>query len=118
MSKILIIDDQRTFRDVFEETLRFSGHEVSATEGGGAGLSLFKKMRPDLVILDRSLPQPSRVDILRSIRKLDNAVKVIVLTAFTTQAKRKYDKLGVSAYLSKGSNLDGMLEAVKEALGS
>jgi DNA-binding NarL/FixJ family response regulator len=115
MPKILIVDDQSTFRAMLHESLLANGHEVWATQENG-GLNLFKDKKPDLVILDRNLPQAARTDLLKNIRKLDRKVKVIVLTAFTTQAKKAYSGQKVSAYFSKGAAVEDMLEAIKKAL--
>ena len=101
---------------MLEEILRWKGHEVSVAEDGAAGLALFSANKPQLVIVDRSLPQAARSDVLKAIRKLDKKVKVILFTAFTTQSKSKYAGLGVDAFLSKGASLDALLQAINGAL--
>src|ERR1700722_12558730 len=81
MASILIIDDEpaitSTLGSYFE---RVGGHAVTAAHTGEDGIAAFRRLRPDLVLLDVRLPDITGFDVLERIRP-DNAV-VIMITAY------------------------------------
>ncbi len=83
MARIVVADDDADIRDLVAFKLVQSGHEVVAVSDGTAALEACRANRPDLVVLDLTMPGMSGLDACRALR-LDpdlEAVPVILLTA-------------------------------------
>jgi DNA-binding NtrC family response regulator len=100
--KVLVIDDEPEIGRLFSKILSEEGCEVFAAMNGNDGICKIKKRNPDLVILDLKLPQKSGIEVLREIRKFNEELKVVVLTAYeTVESAVEAMKLGAHDYLSK-----------------
>ena len=120
---ILIIDDQKSFRKIYRDSLENQGYTIIEAENGVAGLDTLKKSsHVDMVILDIAMPLKSGIEVLTEIRQSDKFSKlpVIVLSVFDERV-RFYDevmKLGVSAYVVKGrGTLDELVVHINTILG-
>lgn len=98
--KILIVDDEPIVRRALRRFFESKGHEVSEAEDGEEGLSSWKKVKPDLVILDVLMPKMSGPDVLR-LRPKDST-KVILISAYSGEYDvKKAKSLGADYYLPK-----------------
>src|SRR5262249_20352330 len=79
---ILIIDDEPYLPHQFARYLRKHGYEVYTAADGEAGLAEMQRNTIDLVLLDLRLPKISGLDLLTQIRKIDQDVPVVMLTAY------------------------------------
>src|SRR5579859_3673363 len=114
---ILIIDDEPYLPHQFARYLRKHDYEVYTACDGEAGLQELQKNNIDLVLLDLRLPKLGGLDVLTQIRKLDQELPVVILTAYgDVQTAVAAMKLGASDYLLKGFDLDGLLLVVQRAL--
>jgi CheY-like chemotaxis protein len=105
MTMILIVDDHHETGAVLARLLKTCGYDAIAVTSGKAALSLLPKVRPSLVILDKSMPELSGLDVLRAIRSDATLASVPVILysaedhpADVVEAKR----LGAQEYLVKG----------------
>ncbi|MEA1959536.1 MAG: response regulator [Chloroflexota bacterium] len=103
--KILIIEDDASFRRVYRDMLDTAGYNVLVAEDGEAGWDLVKSEKPSLVLLDLVLPGLHGFEVLKYVR--DDAetrdIPVIVMTALGEQGDiRKGLELGANDYLVKG----------------
>ena len=78
--RILVVDDEKSFREGMALYLHMEGFEVIEAENGERALECFRKQPPDLVVLDVMLPDMNGIDICQEIRKTSD-VPVIFLTA-------------------------------------
>ena len=84
--KILIIEDEYRIVESLKFNLEGENYSVYHASLGKEGLELFKRRKPDLILLDLMLPEgKSGIDILRRIRQEDPSVPVIIITAKTTE---------------------------------
>src|SRR5579859_368786 len=114
---ILIIDDEPYLPHQFARYLRKHDYEVYTACDGEAGLQELQKNNIDLVLLDLRLPKLGGLDVLTQIRKLDQELPVVILTAYgDVQTAVAAMKLGASDYLLKGFDLDELLLVVQRAL--
>lgn len=114
---ILIIDDEPHLPHQFARYLRKYGYEVFTVADGEAGLQELQKNSIDLVLLDLRLPKMGGMDVLKEIRKNDQELPVVMLTAYgNVQTAVTAMKLGASDYLLKGFDLDELLVVVQRAL--
>ena len=77
---ILLVDDEKSIRKALGMVLK-SHYGVMAAKSGAEALVLFQKNRPELVILDIGLQDMDGIEVLKTLKKSDSAVMVIMLTA-------------------------------------
>lgn len=101
--KILIVDDSPEARFCLKEQLESGGHRVIAeAEDLKGALKAYGEARPDAVMLDLTLEREDGLTVLRELRKLDPAAKVIIISANEmARIKREAFELGASGYLVK-----------------
>src|ERR1035437_338740 len=119
MKKILIIDDDRTFRVILKEVLIKEGYHLLEAPSGEKGLELVKSEHPDLVITDFQMPGMSGLDVLQAIVKLKTGIPVIMITGFSdTENIIKAIQMGAFDYLEKPVNHSVLKAAIRIALNS
>lgn len=103
--KVIIVEDEAAFRNIFKDLLESDGYNVLTAEDGEAGWLLARAEIPDVVLLDLALPRLHGFEVLKNIRA-DAATKdipVIILTVVGEQENvKKGLKLGATDYLVKG----------------
>jgi DNA-binding response OmpR family regulator len=100
-SKVLVVDDEPTVREVVAGYLRRDGHDVSEAADGTRALELLDAEPPDLVVLDMMLPGVNGLDVLRRVRAKSD-IPVIMLTARAEESDRVSGlELGADDYVVK-----------------
>lgn len=100
-TKVLVVDDEPTVREVVAGYLRRDGHDVSEAADGTTALELLDADPPDLVVLDMMLPGVHGLDVLRRVRTTSD-VPVIMLTARAEESDRVAGlELGADDYVVK-----------------
>jgi DNA-binding response OmpR family regulator len=101
-SKILIIEDDRKMSGALVSGLEAAGYEAVAASSAEEGFFLVHSLRPDLLLLDLTLPQRNGLDVLRQIRKEGMDLRVLILTSHNTVEDRVEGlKTGADDYLGK-----------------
>jgi two-component system alkaline phosphatase synthesis response regulator PhoP len=101
MTRILVVDDEESIRNVVVAYLQADGYTVLTAEDGLAGLELFRQHPPELVILDIMLPGMDGLKVLRHIRE-ESDVYVLMLTARSEETDRVTGlMMGADDYLTK-----------------
>jgi CheY-like chemotaxis protein len=119
MAKILVIDDEPGIRDLLDTLLRRKGYDVVLAESGRMGLELFRRERPDVIVLDLKMPEMDGLTVLRQIQNLDPRKPVIVLTgAGTAEAEQQVRALGVTEYVEKEFSLHLLGDSLKRLLNN
>jgi len=114
---ILVIDDDPAVVDVLVTCLREQGYGVLGALTSGEGLRLITLSRPDLVLLDITLPGMNGIEVLKRIRSIDPTIGVIMVTASTDpQLAREALQLGALAYVDKPFDLAYLKRVVAMAL--
>jgi len=100
-TKVLVVDDEPTVREVVVGYLRRDGHDVAEAADGNTALDLLEADPPDLVVLDMMLPGVNGLDILRRVRSTSD-IPVIMLTARAEESDRVSGlELGADDYVVK-----------------
>jgi two-component system response regulator AtoC len=119
MEKILVIDDDSAFGETLEILLSEQGYKIYRSISGKSGLDILYKQHPELVITDLKIPDVTGLDILRSVKELDNQIQVIIITAFDDmETTIKAMQLGAYDYLEKAAGLERIKVIVRRALES
>jgi DNA-binding response OmpR family regulator len=114
--KLLIIDDEPTLAETVETRMRREGYTTFTAETAEEGMRLFKRVRPDLVILDIMLPQRSGYDFCRAIRSESNTPIIFVSARAEERDRIKGLELGGDDYVIKPFNLSELAARVKAVL--
>ena len=114
--QILLIDDDASLRRVTEFNLQEAGYHVLTASDGAAGLTLFKRYRPELVITDVQMPGMDGYEVLATVLALEPQTLVIIVTAFSTVAQAvDAMKVGAYDYLAKPFSRDQLSLTVAKA---
>ncbi len=116
---VLLVEDDPDNRIIFRTILEFHGHRVVEAADGEAGVELARSTRPDMILMDITLP---RLDGWSAIRLLRDgpetaAIPIVALTALVLEADRvRAAELGCVGYLSKPIALGRILAEVDRVL--
>jgi len=117
MATILVIDDEPGIRDLLDTLLSRKGYDVVLADNGQKGLEVFRRARPDVIVLDLKMPGMNGVTVLQQIRSLNPTQPVIVLTgAATPESEQQVRTLGVTEYVEKEFSLHLLGDALKRVL--
>ena len=103
-TKILIIEDDITMRDILVHKFFQRGFDVKEADNGEKGKQVFQLFMPDIVLLDIMMPQASGFDTLRFIRDLpkgQNTPVIILSNVWSNTERRKAKDLKANGYLVK-----------------
>jgi len=117
METILVVDDDENVRLLLEAELTLEGYEVVLADNGLAALKKIKEETPDLVILDLKMPDINGLEVLRTIRKENKELPIIICTAYE-KIKDDYTIWSgrVAAFLTKPLDLENLKDIIYELL--
>ena len=102
MLKVLMVDDEQDFLKIMQARVASWGHKCVCAGSGKEGIAIFTKESPDAIILDYMMPGMDGIAVLKEIRKLDQKVPVVMLTAFPDGRSIKgSSELGIAAFIPK-----------------
>ena len=84
MTKILVIDDERSIRNSMKDILQYEGHEVVLAENGMEGLVSVKSEKPDIVFCDIKMPKMEGIEVLERIKEFSADTPVIMISGHGT----------------------------------
>jgi DNA-binding response OmpR family regulator len=104
---ILLAEDDATLRKALELALGSEGYDVRACKDGAEALAAFAERRPDLLVLDVMMPKKSGYDVCAEIRRRDDLVPILFLTAKASDADQVLALgLGADDFIAKPVALD------------
>jgi two-component system chemotaxis response regulator CheY len=119
MAKILIVDDAAFMRMMIKENLKKAGYSEFAEAGdGNEALRLYAQDRPDLVLLDITMPVRDGISTLQEIREKDGDAKVIMCSAMGQESMViESIRLGALDFIVKPFKPERLLQTVRNVLG-
>jgi two-component system response regulator PilR (NtrC family) len=115
--RILVVDDERSMRELLAIVLRREGYDVLLAENGRDAIATIEKEPIDLLISDIKMPDCSGVDVLRAAKQVDQDILGIMITAFaSTETAVEAMRLGACDYLSKPFDIDLLKMKVREKI--
>ncbi len=116
-ARILVVDDERSIREMLAIVLRREGYEVLLAENGRAAIDTLEREPVDLLISDIKMPDLSGVEVLRAAKAIDRDILGIMITAFaSTETAIEAMRLGACDYLSKPFDIDLLKMKVREKI--
>ncbi len=118
---ILVVDDEAEISASLQERLTMEGYHVLTASDGRKGLQAYHEQRVDLVITDVLMPELDGLEVVRSLRRLDTAIPIIVMSGggdrdldFLIEAT----EFGATRTLSKPFRLEELVLMVHDLLDS
>jgi DNA-binding NtrC family response regulator len=119
MTKVLIVDDDEFMLNVLAIQLQDEGYFIFTTADGPHGIELYKNEKPDIVLLDIGLPTISGLEVLKQIKQIDPAAKVIVITGYPSSLmKEEAMANGAFAFYEKPEVIRMLRTVTQNALAS
>lgn len=121
MSKIMLVEDDNSLREIYSIRLTAEGYTIVSAGDGEEALAVAVRERPDLVISDVMMPKISGFDMLDILRSTPETkdIKVIMMTALSSEDQRERgENLGADRYLVKSQvGIEDVVNVVHEVLG-
>lgn len=121
MAKILLVEDDKSLREIYGVRLMAEGYEIVSAGDGEEALAMAIKERPDLIVSDVMMPKISGFDMLDILRSTSETkdVKVIMMTALSSEDQRaRGEALGADRYLVKSQvGIEDVVRTVHDVLG-
>ncbi len=117
MTTILLVEDDKNQRLLYEQELRHEGYEVVTVSNGKDALEKVQEQLPDIVIMDINMPKMDGIEAMGRILSKNKEIPVIINTAYSNY-KGSFMSWAADAYIVKSSDLSDLKEKVKEVLAN
>lgn len=118
---ILLVDDDLTLREMYEERLKAEGFEIVQASNGDEAIKKANEIKPNVILLDIMMPKINGFDVLKDLKSNPELkdIPVIVLTALIQDVDRiQGKKLGATDYIVKSETMPGeVIEKIHNAIG-
>ena len=116
---ILICDDAAFMRMMIKDILTKNGYNIAGeAENGAVAVEKYKELKPDLVLMDITMPEMDGINALKHIKAADASASVIMCSAMGQQAMViESIQSGAKDFIVKPFQADRVLEAVKKVVG-
>ncbi|MBO5293298.1 MAG: response regulator [Lachnospiraceae bacterium] len=116
---ILICDDAAFMRMMIKDILSKNGYNIAGeAENGMVAVEKYKELKPDLVLMDITMPEMDGIQALKNIKAADPGAMVIMCSAMGQQAMViESIQAGAKDFIVKPFQADRVLEAVKKVVG-
>lgn len=114
--RVLLVDDHAVVREGYRRLIeKHPGiHVVAEAEDAPSGYQAFKTHKPDVAVVDVSMPGRGGIDLVRQIRQLDGSARILIFTmhASATYAQQAF-RAGARGYVTKSSPPDVLVDAIR-----
>src|SRR5262245_44708806 len=116
-ARVLIVDDEKSMRDLLSITLEKEGYDVETAAGGESAIEMLHRETVDAVITDLRMPKVDGLEVLRAAKDVSPDTAVLVITAVaSTETAVEAMKLGAYDYITKPFKLDEVNLIIQNAL--
>jgi DNA-binding NtrC family response regulator len=120
MTKILVIEDEDSFRNVLVKMLTKAGYEVRQAGDGNQALTVCEEFKPDLVLTDIIMPDKEGLETIQELMEVSPGIRIIAMSGGGRFGPDSYlplaEKLGAKATLQKPFMREDLLDTVKSVL--
>jgi DNA-binding response OmpR family regulator len=120
MPKIMVVDDDEEFTNLYKEYLKMVGFEAVSENRSSRAMDLACAERPDLFVLDLMMPEPTGFQLCRMLRADENFKRtpIIIVTALTDlDSKLVAMGAGANDYITKPFHIDELKSRINALLG-
>ena len=117
MTTILLVEDDKNQRLLYEQELKHDGYDVVTASDGKEALEKIQEQLPDIVIMDINMPKMDGIEAMGRILSKNKAIPVIINTAYTNY-KDSFMSWVADAYVVKSSELSELKGKIKEVLAN
>lgn len=121
MSKVMVVEDDASLREIYGIRIAAEGYEVVSAGDGEEALAVAVREKPDLILADIMMPKISGFDMLDILRATPETakIKVVMMTALSGEEQRKRgEQLGADRYLVKSQvGIEDVVKVIHEVLG-
>jgi two-component system chemotaxis response regulator CheY len=116
---ILLVDDAAFMRMMLKDILTKNGYNVvGEAENGARAIEKYKELKPNLVIMDITMPEMDGINAAKGIKAVDNSALIIMCSAMGQQAMViESIQAGARDFIVKPFQADRVLEAVQKVIG-
>ena len=114
--RILLVEDDPVFRSVLEDNLIFEGYRVDAVADGNAALTHVRSSKPDLIVLDLTLPDWDGLELCPLLHQGGKVPIIILSSRGQKQDKIKGLDLGADDYITKPTDLEELIARIRAVL--
>ena len=116
---ILIVDDAAFMRMMIKDILSKNGYTVAGeAENGVKAIEKYNEVKPDLVLMDITMPEKDGIQALKDIKAIDPSAQIIMCSAMGQQAMViESIQAGAKDFIVKPFQADRVLEAVRKVVG-
>lgn len=113
---ILVIDDEKNIRTLFEDEFREEGFDVIATDDGHEALDLIEKKKVDLITLDIKMPKMDGIEFLGKVREKHKHLPIIICTAYDN-FRQEFSVWSADGYVLKSADMSEIKEKIHKIIG-
>ena len=117
--KILIVEDDKSYRWILEQSFIVAGFSVAIAEDGEKGLALAEAENPDIILLDILMPKMDGIEVARQIKQKGIKIPVIFLTNMgdLDHITKAMEAIQADYIIKSNVPVDKIVERVKNKLG-
>jgi CheY-like chemotaxis protein len=112
---ILIVEDNRPFREIVREIFGYLGYHVSEASNGFEGLAIMDRMPVNLAIVDLEMPVMDGFEFTKRVKEKNPKFPVIMITAYADlHSPTEIQEANVDVFLEKPMGVDKLINAVEQ----
>lgn len=117
MAKIMVVEDSTTARMIVSDMVRSAGYQVIEARDGVEAVDRYQDERPDVVLMDLTMPRMDGLSAMVAIRRYDPKARVVILTAVAeTKTTITAVRLGARDFVIKPFNAGRLIGSIKRLL--
>jgi len=116
--RVLLVDDYERMLEAWRRLLEPACEIVGGVTNGEEALPLARSLKPDVIVVDLSMPGLSGFDVCREIRQIAPGTRVVLVSADDNEALRNAaEHFGAAAFVTKSEAADELEDAIRRAVG-
>jgi CheY-like chemotaxis protein len=116
MIKVMVVDDEIAMREILKIMLK--DFKIIEASNGKEAIELYKKEKPDLVLMDVMMPIMNGIDATYEIKKMDPNAKIVAITAYASSKGEKVLEAGADFILKKPFTRREVIKMIEKIVGS